>query len=260
MEVQKIINLTKSNINSTNIYLASILLIVFIYIVLKTYSDLYLKIYPNITNFTLDIRYLISNAQTSDKFIKQYIHSVIKKILGEKIKPIDDKLKNRKSTINDLDKSVGDLENSLINNNVKKITNYQQTYLSMNNVISFLSNSLNQMNDIQIANIEAVDKIYEKYSYSMQDYINKLLNVLSIINYHINVSYIKPNMQKMIQPLQKLYNSIYNTLVNNSDFLKKFIPTFDPESVQKLSTKLDTSQDLSVKFKTSPNILRLNGY
>jgi hypothetical protein len=160
----------------------------------------------------------------------------------------------------DLTDSTEKLDAQLKAYSAKKIIDYQQAYLSMNNSVTMLSNTLEQINTIQQSNIEAVDKIYATYSEAMQEYLKKLMKVLNIINYQINITYIKPSMQKMITPLKNLYNSIYSSLINNAPFLKKFIPDYDPSSVPKIGTKLNTPQDLSVKFSASTPIMKTNGY
>lgn len=260
MSEPQIIQLSDATSNATNTYLLYFILAISGYIIIKNYSDIYFKMNPNIQKFTLDITYIISNAQNTERFLHDYIRKIISEIVKKKTVPINNKLENRDTTIQHLDDEIIKLDKKLLEENAKKIVDYQQGYLSMNNSVSVLNNTLSQINKIQQANIEAVDKISAKYSEAMQSYVKKLLNVMSIVNYHINITYIKPAMQKMIEPLKKLYNSIYSSLTNNSDFLKKFIPDYNPESIPKLSTKIENPQDLSSKFKVSASIMHTNGY
>ena len=260
MGEHQIIQLSDVTSNATNMYLLYFILAISGYIIIKNYSDIYFKMNPNIQKFTLDITYIISNAQNTERFLHEYIRKIISDVVKTKTVHINDKLDNRDTTIQYLDDAVSKLDKTLIEENTKKIIDYQQNYLSMNNSVTVLNNTLSQINEIQKSNIEAVDKMYEKYSEAMKSYVTKLLNILSIVNYHVNITYIKPAMQKMIDHLKKLYNSIYSSLINNSDFLKKFIPDYDPNTVPKLSTKLENPQDLSVKFKVSSSIMSTNGY
>lgn len=254
----QIIKISQSN--ATNTYLMYIILAIAGYIIIQNYSNIYFKMTPNVQKFTLDITYFLSNAQNTEKFLQDYIRKITSQVVKDKAKPINNKLDNRDSLMEDLNDSAASIDTQLKAYGAKKIIDYQQSYLSMNNSVTLLNNTLGQINNIQQKNIEAVDKIYETYSTAMKDYLKKLLNVLNIINYQINVSYIKPSMQKMIAPLKNLYNSIYNSLVNNSTFLKKFIPEYDPSIVPKIGAKLDSPQDLSVKFDASSTIMKTSGY
>ena len=254
----QIIKISESN--TTNTYLMYIILAIAGYIIIQNYSNIYFKMTPNIQKFTLDITYFLSNAQNTEKFLQNYIRKITSKVVKEKAAPINSKLDNRELLMQELNNSVEDIDTKLKAYNTKKIIDYQQSYLSMNNSVTLLGNTLEQINNIQQTNIEAVDKIYATYSAAMKDYLKKLLNVLNIINYQINITYIKPSMQKMIIPLKNLYKSIYNTLINNSSFLQKFIPEYDPATVPKIGTKLDTPQDLSVKFGASSTIMKTGGY
>lgn len=258
MDGEQIIKLSETNI--TNTYLMYIILAIAGYIIIKNYSNIYFKMNPNIQKFTLDITYFLSNAQNTERFIHDYIRKIASQVVKEKTAPVNSKLDNRDSVMKDLTDSTEKLDAQLKAYSAKKIIDYQQAYLSMNNSVTMLSNTLEQINSIQQSNIEAVDKIYATYSEAMQEYLKKLMKVLNIINYQINITYIKPSMQKMITPLKNLYNSIYSSLINNAPFLKKFIPDYDPSSVPKIGTKLNTPQDLSVKFSASTPIMKTNGY
>ena len=260
MEEPNLIKLTASSHSATNNYLMYTILAISGYIVVKSYSDIYFKMNPNIQKFTLDITYFLSDAQNAERFLHKYISQIISTLVKSKTAPIKNKIENRNEIMENINEKVVDLESKLEEYNTKKMIDYQQAYLSMNNSITTLTNMLSQINTIQQSNIEAVDKMYATYSDAMQNYLNKLLKVLSIINYHVNITYINPTMQQMISPLTKLYNSIYNSLINNSDFLKKFIPNYNPESIPKLSVKLEAPQDLSVKLKVSSAIAQKNGY
>jgi len=260
MTEPQIVHLSNATYNAINSRLLYIILAISGYIIIKNYSDIYFKMNPNEQKFTLDITYFISNAQNTERFLHDYIRKIVTEVVKKKTTPINNKLDNRDTVIQDLDDAVIKLDKKLLEENTKKIIDYQQNYLSMDNSVTVLNSAINQMNDIQRTNIEAVDRIYEKYSKAMQSYLEKLLNVMSIINYHVNITYIKPSMQKMIEPLKKLYNSIYNSLINNADFLKKFIPEYNPASVPKLQTKIANPQNLSSNFKTSSGIMRTNGY
>lgn len=258
MEGQQLIKISETN--ATNTYLMYIILAIAGYIIIKTYSNIHFKMTPTVQKFTLDITYFLSNAQNTEKFLQDYIRKITSKVVKEKSAPVNSKLDNRDSLMKDLNDSVVKLDTKLNAQSAKKIIDYQQSYLSMNNSVTLLSNTLGQINTIQQKNIEAVDKIYETYSIAMKEYLKKLLNVLNIINYQINIAYIKPSMQKMITPLKNLYKSIYNSLINNSTFLRKFIPDYDPSSVPNIGIKLDAPQDMSVKFGASSTIMKSAGY
>ena len=260
MTEPQIIHLSDVTYNAINTRLLYIILAICGYIIMKNYSDIYFKMNPNEQKFTLDITYFISNAQNTERFLHDYIRKIVSEVVKKKTTPINNNLNNRDTTIQYLDDAVNKLDKKLLKENTKKIIDYQQNYLSMDNSVTTLNNAIKQMNDIQKSNIEAVDRIYEKYSKSMQDYLYKLLNVMSIINYHVNITYIKPSMQVMIDPLKTLYNSIYNSLINNADFLKKFIPEYNPASIPKLQTKIGNPQNLQADFKTSSEIMNNNGY
>jgi uncharacterized protein YukE len=258
MEGYQLIKISETN--ATNTYLMYIILAISGYIIIKNYSNVYFKMTPNIQRFTLDITYFLSNAQNTEKFLQNYIRKITSKVVKDKAAPVNSKLDNRASLMKDLNNSVIKLDTKLNAQSAKKIIDYQQSYLMMNNSVTSLSNTLEQINNIQQKNIEAVDKIYATYSTAMKEYLKKLLNVLNIINYQINIAYIKPSMQKMITPLKNLYKSIYDSLVNNSTFLKKFIPEYDPLTVPKIGIKLDAPQDMSVKFSASSSIMKSAGY
>jgi len=258
MDRLQIIQITETN--ATNTYLMYIILAIAGYIIIKNYSNIYFKMTPNVPRFTLDVTYFLSNAQNTEKFLQDYIRKITSKIVKEKAAPVNDKLDNRNLLMKDLNDSVVKLDTKLKAQSEKKIFDYQHSYLAMNNSVTLLSNTLGQINNIQQKNIEAVDKIYETYSIAMKEYLKKLLHVLTVINYQINITYIKPSMQKMIKPLKNLYNSIYNSLINNSSFLQKFIPDYDPSTVPKIGTKLDAPQDLSVKFTASTPFMQSAGY
>lgn len=260
MDETQIIGLVDTKYNAVNTYLMYIILAVFGYIVIRNYSDIYFKTDPNKNKFTMDITYFMSSAQNNQKFLQDYITKIAKSVFAKQAAPTNNRCDNRDDVVQVLDKAVDNLNEQLKVKNATDIVNYQQAYLSMNNAVTKLSNLLGKVNDMQRANIEAVDSIYDKYSDAMRDYLNKLKKVLSIINYQVNVTYIQPAMQKMIAPLKKLYNSIYSTLIDNSDFLKKFMPEYDPASIPQLNIKIDSPQNLQTKFKASAQLLKTNGY
>ena len=93
--------------------------------------------------------------------------------------------------------------------------------------------------------------MYITYSVRIKNYVDSLIDSLNLLKYQLNLAYVTPNVQLLINPLTKAYNSIYNTLTNNKDFIKNYYKTFNLEDIKPLKLEVDGVQDLSADFKQS---------
>ena len=100
-------------------------------------------------------------------------------------------------------------------------------------------------------NEKTLKTLYITYSVRIKNYVDSLIDSLNLLKYQLNLAYVTPNVQLLINPLTKAYNSIYNTLTNNKDFIKNYYKTFNLEDIKPLKLEVDGVQDLSADFKQS---------
>ncbi len=146
---------------------------------------------------------------------------------------------------------VNNLDNDIYSKNFNQMVEYYDASLNLQNDLDNFNETISHLTEVQSKNEKTLKNLYITYSVRIKNYVDSLINSLDLLKYQINLAYVTPNIQLLINPLTKAYNSIYNSLTNNKDFIKDYYKTFNLEDIKPLKLEVDGIQDLSADFKQS---------
>ena len=146
---------------------------------------------------------------------------------------------------------VNNLDNDIYSKNFNQMLEYYDASLNLQNDLDNFNETISHLNEVQTKNEKTLKNLYITYSVRIKNYVDSLISSLDLLKYQINLAYVTPNIQLLINPLTKAYNSIYNSLINNKDFIKDYYKTFNLEDIKPLKLEVDGVQDLSADFKQS---------
>lgn len=244
--------LNYSSLNTWNILFAYfwifLLLLILIYIYLQLLSKVNKRTNKKFYNYFKliygDTSNMYSNSSENlDPLISKNIS-----ILDSSVNLVEEDLGNDESGII---LKVNNLDNDIYKKNLDQLLEYQDASLNLNNNLDSFKETISHLNKVQKKNEHEINALYVTYSVRIKNYVDSLIKSLDLLKYQLNLAYVTPNVQLMINPLTKAYNSIYNTLTNNKDFIKDYYKTFNLEDIKPLKLEVDGVQDLSADFKQS---------
>lgn len=241
-----------SSLNTWNILFAYFWIFLLLIIIINVYLQLLLKVNKGTNKkfynlFQLlygDTNNMFSNrSEDLDPLISKNV-----KILDASVNLVEDDLGNEESG---LVLKVNNLDNDVYKKNLDQLLEYQDASLNLQNDLDNFSKTISKLNETQKSNEKTLKTLYITYSVRIKNYVDSLIDSLNLLKYQLNLAYVTPNVQLLINPLTKAYNSIYNTLTNNKDFIKNYYKTFNLEDIKPLKLEVDGVQDLSADFKQS---------
>ena len=252
MDIQTI---SYSKLNYTNIYLSYIIFGITIFIFFKLYAKIIIKVNKN-KYISPDFRYIFMGSNT----VFDTISNIFNLFLFKKLEAINYELNEDSNSIKELYNKSDNYNMRLIQTNADMILDLQNSYINTVSTMQNINNSIKKTNKMHLANIEAMNKTYNLYSTRITTYVKGLIQTMSNLQYQLNIAYITPTLTKLIDPIQKLYNSIYDTLTNNSNFIKKYTKNLDFNSIKPIKLKVDLPETLKSDFEKSQEIFDKLGY
>lgn len=246
-----------SKLNYTNIYLSCIIITIVLFILFKLYSKIMIKVNKH-ADMPPDVRSIFMG--NSKDTLLDTVYKMLNLVLFEKLRPINYELDEYNNDVGDLRNKSENYKAKLIKTNANMIVDLQNTYISTKTTIENLKDTIKKTNEMHLANVASMNKIYDVYSKRINTYVNGLIKTMENLQYQINIAYITPTLTVVIDPINKLYNSIYDTIMNNSDFIKKYAKQFDVNKVKPIQIKVDAAEPLNSNFEKSQEILDKLGY
>jgi hypothetical protein len=188
------------------------------------------------------------------------VYKMLNLVLFEKLRPINYELNEYNNDVDNLRDKYENYKAKLIKTNANMMVDLQNTYINTRTTIENLKDSIKKTNEMHLANVVSMNKIYDLYTNRISTYVNGLTKTMENLQYQINIAYITPTLTVVIDPIHKLYNSIYDTIMNNSDFIKKYAKQFDFNKVKPIQIKVDAAEPLNSNFEKSQEILDKLGY
>jgi hypothetical protein len=188
------------------------------------------------------------------------VYKMLNLVLFEKLRPINYELDEYNNDVDNLRDKSENYKTKLIKTNANMMVDLQNTYINTRTTIENLKDSIKKTNEMHLANVVSMNKIYDLYTNRISTYVNGLTKTMENLQYQINIAYITPTLTVVIDPIHKLYNSIYDTIMNNSDFIKKYAKQFDFNKVKPIQIKVDAAEPLNSNFEKSQEILDKLGY
>jgi hypothetical protein len=182
------------------------------------------------------------------------VYKMLNLVLFEKLRPINYELNEYNNDVDNLRDKSENYKAKLIKTNANMIVDLQNTYINTKTTIENLKDTIKKTNEMHLANVVSMNKIYDLYSNRISTYVNGLTKTMENLQYQINIAYITPTLTVVIDPIHKLYNSIYDTIMNNSDFIKKYAKQFDFNKVKPIQIKVDAAGPLNSNFENRKNI------
>ena len=246
-----------SKLNYTNIYLSYIIGAIALIILFKLYSNIMAKVNKH-ADMPPDFRSIIMG--NSKDTLMDTVYKMLNLVLFEKLRPINYELDEYSNDVDNLRDKSENYKVKLIKTNANMIVDLQNTYISTKTTIENLKDSIKKTNEMHLANVASMNKIYHLYSNRINTYVNGLIKTMENLQYQINIAYITPTLTVVIDPIHKLYNSIYDTIMNNSGFIKKYVKKFDFNKVKPIQIKVDAAGPLNSNFEKSQEVLDKLGY
>jgi response regulator RpfG family c-di-GMP phosphodiesterase len=188
------------------------------------------------------------------------VYKILNLVLKEKLKPINYELDEYNNDIGNLQDTNENNKTNLIKTNANMIIDLQNTFMETTSTIENLKDTIKKTNEMHLANVKTMNKIYDLYSKRINTYVNGLIKTMENLQYQINIAYITPTLTVVIDPIHKLYNSIYDTINNNSGFIKKYAKNFDFNKVKPIKIMVDATEPLNANFEKSQEIMDKLGY
>jgi len=246
-----------SKLNYTNIYLSYIILAIVLFIFFKLYSSIMIKVNKH-SDMQPDFRSIFMG--NSKDTLMDTVYKMLNLVLFEKLRPINYELDEYNNDVDNLRDKSENYKTKLIKTNANMMVDLQNTYINTRTTIENLKDSIKKTNEMHLANVVSMNKIYDLYTNRISTYVNGLTKTMENLQYQINIAYITPTLTVVIDPIHKLYNSIYDTIMNNSDFIKKYAKQFDFNKVKPIQIKVDAAEPLNSNFEKSQEILDKLGY
>jgi len=259
MDNQQMISnpISYSKLNYTNIYLSYIILAIVLFIFFKLYSSIMIKVNKH-SDMQPDFRSIFMG--NSKDTLMDTVYKMLNLVLFEKLRPINYELDEYNNDVDNLRDKSENYKTKLIKTNANMMVDLQNTYINTRTTIENLKDSIKKTNEMHLANVVSMNKIYDLYTNRISTYVNGLTKTMENLQYQINIAYITPTLTVVIDPIHKLYNSIYDTIMNNSDFIKKYAKQFDFNKVKPIQIKVDAAEPLNSNFEKSQEILDKLGY
>jgi hypothetical protein len=188
------------------------------------------------------------------------VYKILNLVLQEKLKPINYELDEYNNDIGNLQETNENNKTNLIKTNANMMIDLQNTFIETTSTIENLKDTIKKTNEMHLANVKTMNKIYDLYSNRINTYVNGLIKTMENLQYQINIAYITPTLTVVIDPIHKLYNSIYDTINKNSGFIKKYAKNFDFNKVKPIKIMVDAAEPLNANFEKSQEILDKLGY
>ena len=244
-------------LNYTNIHLSYIILAIALFIFFKLYSNIMIKVNKH-ADMPPDFRSIFMG--NSKDTLMDTVYKMLNLVLFEKLRPINYELNEYNNDVDNLRDKYENYKAKLIKTNANMMVDLQNTYINTRTTIENLKDSIKKTNEMHLANVVSMNKIYDLYTNRISTYVNGLTKTMENLQYQINIAYITPTLTVVIDPIHKLYNSIYDTIMNNSDFIKKYAKQFDFNKVKPIQIKVDAAEPLNSNFEKSQEILDKLGY
>jgi len=246
-----------SKFNSTNIYVSYIIIGIALFIFFKLYCKIIIKVNKN-ADIPPDIRSIFMENKKDS--LTDTVYKILNLVLQEKLKPINYELDEYNNDIGNLQETNENNKTNLIKTNANMMIDLQNTFIETTSTIENLKDTIKKTNEMHLANVKTMNKIYDLYSNRINTYVNGLIKTMENLQYQINIAYITPTLTVVIDPIHKLYNSIYDTINKNSGFIKKYAKNFDFNKVKPIKIMVDAAEPLNANFEKSQEILDKLGY
>jgi len=203
----KIIFISYFYLNQSNLILATIFLITFMYWILYLYLTM-IQLKNN--NYCTPLTLFILGERSCNK-------TIYKTVTDE----MQDKLK---SVYSDINENAKELKEASSKKEIKKMElkakevnqklEYQNMFISVGKTVEELKDSLRKINNAYIDNVKNLREVYNLLEKITSKTAEDFRNSLGKISYLISLCYITPSLHNMADPLLKIYSAI-------ADYLKE---------------------------------------
>lgn len=201
----KIIFISYFYLNRTNIILATIIFMIFLYWILYLYlTMIQLKHNNYCTPLTLFILGERSCNKTIYKTVTDEMHNKLTPVYSD----INDNMKELKEATTK--QTIKKME--IKANEVNAKLEYQNMFISVGKTVEELKDSLRNINNAYIDNVKNLREVYDLLEKITTQTAENFQASLGKISHLISVSYITPSLHNMADPLLKLYSAIADYL------------------------------------------------
>jgi len=244
-------NIDFNKLNYVNVYLSIFFFCLFVLFVITVISVVNHRINKHF--FSPDI--ISSTTHSNDETILSHMMKIIEQIVNSEKQQTENRLEiDIQNNIN-MQQNIKNLMSMLDEKSQSKLDENTKTYQEMNEYIQKVNQSVNEINDAYLANIDAMNNFYDIFKSKMKNYLTQFSGIMNTIQYQIDVAYVTPSLTKAIDPMKKVYNSIYSLFMDNTDFITTYIKDFNFSKIQPLNTKYKTSKNLFADFTNTNNVL-----
>jgi hypothetical protein len=210
----KTISLSYFSLNTTNILLATLFLIMYFF--LLTYLTLWL-IQLKHTNYCTPLMLYMFGKKACNKAIYKTAIDEIQNKIEPKYKKIDNSIKK----LNDEYVKTDLVKQMILKNEIDNTIKYQETFYRTASAIDNLENTVKDINFGYVNYYRDLIDLQKKYKDFLQDISERLKNYLNNLQYQINIAYVTPSIFQLVDPMVKIYKTISSALVKTG---YEFIP------------------------------------
>jgi hypothetical protein len=247
-EVTHFVAISYGTRNTSNMMMAAVVVIGFIVFCVIIMNNTRQKIFPYTPAKYLDLTNAMNNSL--DAVLDVAVGSIVDA-------SYNNAYQHNLTTFNDYkEKNASKIMNIFTNLYADEKSN-TETYNTLNNVLTSMGNVTKNLATLQNTNIKTLETLYAGYQTKIQDFVTKLIGMLTTINTQIKTLSVSDQYKPLINPLSKIFTSIRNTLVTNAKVINQIKPNiFD-------SSKLPTlNSDIIIPSvtNTAPDIFRKSGF
>jgi len=249
-EVTHFVAISYGTRNLSNTIMAAIVAIGFIVFCIIIMNNTRRKIFPQPPAKYLDLTNAINNSL--DEVLDGAVGSIVDA-------SYNNAYQTNLTTFNDYkEKNASKIMNIFANLQASAESN-NETYTYLNNILNTTKSVTEKLKTLQNANIASLETLYTGYQTRIQDFVNKLIGMLTTINSQITILDGSDKYKPLINPLSKIFTSIRNTLVTNASVINQIIPSSNKLNTSTLPI-LTSNVVIPAVTNTAPDIFRKSGF
>lgn len=202
----KTISLSYFSLNTTNILLAILFLLIYFFIL--TYLTLWLIQIKHHDYCSPLMLYMFGKKSCNKAIYKSAIDEIQRKI-DPKYKKIDNSIKK----LNDEYVKTDLVKQMILKNEIDNTIKYQENLYRTASAIDNLDNTVKNINFGVIDYYRELIDLQKKYKDFLTQISEKLKEYLTNLQYQINISYVTPSIFQLVDPMVKIYKTISSALV-----------------------------------------------
>lgn len=203
----KIIFISYFYLNQSNLILATMLLIIFLYWILYLYLKM-IQLKNN--NYCTPLTLFILGERSCNKVIYKTVSDEMQDKLKSVYSDINDNTKELKEATTKKEIKKMELKAREVNDKLE----YQNMFISVGKTVEELKDSLRKINNAYIDNVKNLREVYNLLEKITDQTAENFRNSLGKLSYLISLCYITPSLHNMADPLLKVYSAI-------ADYLKE---------------------------------------